>query len=212
MPIEAGPGYQDVQLALESVLLRTGDHVGVFYRGDEERNSVLIPVIGEALAVGCGVIYVSDREPPEQVARLLAESIDVKGATERKQLHLAASTDAYLADGYFDPDRVVGYYHRACEGSTGCGFPVVCVIGEMSWSIRECPGTERLLEYEALYAVHFGDTQAITLCLYDLDQIRGEQMFDLLRLHTRVLLNGIEIQNPSRVDPGFFLPGTGIAR
>ena len=154
-----------MQLAPESVLLRIGDHVGVFYRGDEERNSVLIPVIAEALAVGCGVIYVSDREPPEQVAGLLAESIDVKGATERKQLHLAASTDAYLADGYFDPDRVVGYYHRACEGTTGCGFPVVCVIGEMSWSIRECPGTERLLEYEALYAVHLGDTQAITLCL-----------------------------------------------
>ena len=76
----------------------------------------------------------------------------------------------------------------------------------MSWSLRGCPGAERLLEYEALYAQEFGNAAAITLCLYDLEQTRGEQIFDLLRLHQRVVLNGIEMQNP-RVDPKFLLGG-----
>jgi hypothetical protein len=105
---------------------------------------------------------------------------------------------------------MVGFYTRACEESGRRGYPVLCVIGEMSWSLRDCRGTERLLEYEAMYAQAFGSAPAITLCLYDLTRTRGEQIFDLLRLHGRVILNGIEMQNPHRIDPHFFLPGSTV--
>jgi hypothetical protein len=81
------------------------------------------------------------------------------------------------------------------------------VIGEMSWSLRGCPGTDRLLEYEALYAQEFSTAPAITLCLYDLEQTRGEQIFELLRLHGRIVLNGIEIKNP-HVQPEFLGNGS----
>jgi hypothetical protein len=212
MSVHADPGERDVELALESVLLHSGDHVGVFYRGAEERDAFVIPAIDEALAAGCGVIYVCDRETPEQVRKLLlAEAIDVDGAVRRGQMQLVSSTDAYLADGSFDPDRTVEYYRRACQRCRGRGHHSICIIGEMSWSLRECPGTERLLEYEALYARQSATADAIALCLYDLEQTRGEQIFDLLRFHGRVLLNGIEMQNPHCVDPGFFLPG-GVRR
>jgi hypothetical protein len=66
----------------------------------------------------------------------------------------------------------------------------------MSWSLSDCPGTERLLEYEALYAEQFARTPTVTLCLYDLEQTGGGQILDLLRLHGRVVLNGMEMQNP----------------
>lgn len=203
----------DVQLRLESILLETGDHVGVFYRGDEERDAFVLPLIGEALAAGCGVIYVADRDPPDEVKeRLLAEAIDVEGAIRSGQMELVASTDAYLAGGRFDPDRMVAFYRRACEGSRRRGYPVLCVVGEMSWSLRDCPGTERLVEYEALYARQFWGTPTITLCLYDLEQTRGEQIFDLLRIHGRIVLNGIEVRNPHRIHPGSFLSGIGVER
>jgi len=195
-----------VDLVLESVHLHAGDHVGVFYRGDDERDAFVIPLIAEALWLACGVIYVSDGEPPDQVGKQLrAEAVDVQVAVGKGQLQLIDSTDAYLADGTFDPARMVDYYARAYEESGRRGYPVLCVIGEMSWSLRDCSGTERLLEYEALYAQHFGSTSAITLCLYDLAQTCGEQIFDLLRIHGRVILNGIEMQNPYRIDPDFFL-------
>jgi MEDS: MEthanogen/methylotroph, DcmR Sensory domain len=207
MHSHADSAYADVELVLESVRLRVGEHIGAFYRGDDERNAFVIPLIGEALAVSCGVIYVCDRESPETVQKqLIAEGVDVQSAARRGQLQLIAATDAYLAGGVFDPGRMVGYYRRAWEESRRCGYPVLCVIGEMSWSLRECPGTERLLEYEALYAKQFGASPMITLCLYDLERTRGEQIFDLLRVHSRVILNGVEMQNPHQIDPGFFLP------
>ncbi|WP_300007069.1 MEDS domain-containing protein [Pseudonocardia sp.] len=205
LPVAADDRY--IELSLESVLLRVADHVGVFYRGDEERDAFVTPLVAAALAADCGVIYVCDRSAPDQVAqRLIGAAVDVEEARRRGQIRIVASTEVYLAGGCFDPARTVDFYQRASVGSDQRGYPVVCVIGEMSWSLRGCPGTERLLEYEALYAREFGTAAAITLCLYDLEQTRGEQIFDLLRLHHRVVLNGIEMQNPC-VDPGVLLGG-----
>jgi hypothetical protein len=201
----ADPPAPRVEIALESIRLRVGDHVGVFYRGVEECRAVVLPLIDEALAAGCGVIYVSDHDTPEEIHRqLLAEAIDADAATARGQLRLVPSTDAYLPGKVFDPDRTVEFYQQAWEKSRQRGYPVLCVVGEMGWKQRECPGTERFLEYEALYAVHFGDVPAITLCLYDVERTRGDQIFELLRLHSRVVLNGIEMRNPCRMDPSTF--------
>jgi hypothetical protein len=212
MPIQADAADQSVELSLESVQLRTGDHVGVFYRGDNERDALVIPVVTTALAADCGVVYVCDNSEPEQVERQLRSAdLDVDAAKERGQIRLVHSTQAYLPTGCFDPGQTVGFYRDAYLDSAAQGFSTLCVIGEMSWSLRGCPGTERLLEYEALYAQEFGSTPAITLCLYDLERTRGEHIFDLLRLHGRVVLNGIEMHNP-HVDPGFFLGGADALR
>jgi hypothetical protein len=124
----------------------------------------------------------------------------------RDQIRIVSSQEVYLAGGRFDPRRTVEFYSGEVARGISAGYPVTCVVGEMSWSLRGCPGTERLVDYEALYAEEFGAAPAITLCLYDLEQTRGEQLFDLLRLHTRVVLNGIEMQNPC-VDHGQLFGG-----
>ena len=201
MTIHPNVADRYADLLLGSMLLELGDHVGVFYRGEEERDAFVIPVIASALSAGCGVVFVCDRSEPDAVARQLqAASIDVGAALERQQLHLFGGTDAYVGDGRFEPQRTVDFYRRTAEASAARGYPVLCVIGEMSWSLSDCPGTERLLEYEALYAEHFSRASTITLCLYDLDQTGGGQILDLLRLHARVVLNGMEMQNP-HVEP-----------
>lgn len=63
---QADPPAPGVEIALDSLRLRVGDHVGVFYRGMEECQAVVLPLIDEALAAGCGVIYVSDHDTPKR--------------------------------------------------------------------------------------------------------------------------------------------------
>ncbi|MFC4941914.1 MEDS domain-containing protein [Pseudonocardia sp. GCM10023141] len=209
MSVHADTADRYVELALESALLRVADHVGVFYRGDAERDAFVVPLVSAALAADCGVIYACDGPTPKRVAAQLAgSSPGLQAALAREQVRIVASGEVYLAGGSFDPSHTVGFYTDALNGSVARGYPVTCVIGEMSWSLRGCPGTERLLEYEARYAEEFDAAPAITLCLYDLEKTRGEQLFDLLRLHNRVVLNGIEMQNPC-VDPRLLLGGSG---
>lgn len=193
-------------LLLGSVLLQLSDHVGVFYRGEAERDAFVVPVIVSALSAECGVVYVCDRSSPDDVARQLgAAGIDVGAALRREQLHLHGGTDAYVGEGCFDPQRTVDFYRATAEASARSGYPVLVVIGEMSWSLTDCPGTERLLEYEALYAEHFARTPTVTLCLYDLEQTGGGQILDLLRLHGRIVLNGMEMHNP-HLEPDLLVP------
>ena len=157
MSVDADSADRTVELELESALLRAADHVGVFYRGDAERDAFVVPLIGAALAAECGVIYVCDRSTPERVLEQLAGAdIDVLGAVSREQVRIVPSHDVYLADGRFDPDHTVDFYADGVARCTSGGYPVTCVVGEMSWSLRGCPGTERLLEYEARYAQEFG--------------------------------------------------------
>lgn len=209
MSLHPDTADRGVELQLESALLRAADHVGVFYRGDEERDAFVIPLVGAALAADCGVIYVCDRSTPREVADQLrgagvGADVDVVDAMAREQVRIVSSSEVYVADGRFDPRHTVEFYADGLARSARGGYPATCVVGEMSWSLNGCPGTDRLLEYEARYAEEFGSAAAITLCLYDLEQTRGEQLFDLLRLHNRVVLNGIEMHNPC-VDPALLL-------
>lgn len=207
MSIQPDTGDRYVELSLECALLRVADHVGVFYRGDAERDAFVVPLVEAVLAADCGLVYVCDGRTPQRVAaRLAGAGGEFEDAMARDQVRIVSSQEVYLVGGRFDPDRTVDFYSGEVARSVRNGYPVTCVVGEMSWSLRGCPGTERLLEYEALYAEEFGAAPAITLCLYDLEQTRGEQLFDLLRLHGRVVLNGIEMQNPC-VDPGKLLGG-----
>ena len=117
LPVTAFDRY--VELSLESVLLRVADHVGVFYRGDEERDAFVTPLVAAALAADCGVIYVYDRSAPTQVAqRLIGAAVDVEEARRRGQIRIVASTEVYLAGGCFDPARTVDFYQRRRRAAT----------------------------------------------------------------------------------------------
>ena len=79
-----------------------------------------IPLIGEALAAGFGVIYVCDVDTLEAVKKpLVTEAIAVDAAIARGQLRLVTSTDVYLPDGTFQPDRTgrsTGAHRRKAAG------------------------------------------------------------------------------------------------
>ena len=156
MSIQPDTGDRYVELPLECALLRVGDHVAVFYRGDAERDAFVGPLVAAALAADCGLIYVCDGRTPQRVAAQMAGSgDDVEDAMARDQIRIVSSQEVYLAGGRFDPRRTVEFYSGEVARSIRAGYPVTCVVGEMSWSLRGCPGTERLVDYEALYAEEF---------------------------------------------------------
>ena len=202
---QAAPQHDDD--ALDSALRDIAGHIGVFYRGDAERDAFLTTLIGSAAAHGRGVLYACDRDTPQEVEERHGGADDtVAEAVARRQVRVVPAGRAYYPDGTFDPHRTVVDFDHALGGLVRIGYPVTFLIGEMSWSLRGCPGTDRLLEYEALYSSALAPSATATMCLYDLDRTAGDQLYDLLRLHRRVVLNGIELPNRF-VDPSVLLDG-----
>ncbi|MEC3992735.1 MEDS domain-containing protein [Actinacidiphila sp. DG2A-62] len=156
-------------------------HVAVEYSTDEEWAALLVPFVCAGLERGEQVQYVADATDPGFVIRTLAErGVDSDSAVRRGQFVVTTAGETYLAGGRFDPDTVIGLWHRAVESAVGDGYRSLRVIGEMSWATRDITGAERLLEYELrIHHEVFEQLPLTAWCLYD-RRLLAPQVLDVL--------------------------------
>jgi hypothetical protein len=193
----AGPGLQ----------LNNGDHVCVFCRGGE-RDELLVPFLAAGLSAGDRCLAVVDTSEPEEVLDALGPG---GGAPHRAdQLTVLASRDVYLTERGFDMDGMLDFYgaelQGVAEGRTGYGC--IRTAGEMSWALRDIPGVEDLLAYEARVNQVMAanpEAAAISLCLYDVERFDAELIVGVLRTHPKAVIAGTVIDNPFYIQPEEFL-------
>ena len=71
--------------------------------------------------------------------------------------------------------------------------------------LRDVPGVEELVPYEAQvnrFAIRYPQ---VLLCLYDLDQFSGDIILGVLKTHPKVLAGGTVVANPHYIHPDQFL-------
>lgn len=188
-----------VPSGLPGVAIRAGDHVCAFYRGQEERDAVLLPYLRAGLQAGDTCIGVLDSTPPSELAAELRADVDRSTGT----LQLHRSEDAYLAGGGFSSDRMIDFWEDGASTSfaqDGCSF--LRVVGEMTWALRNVPGVEDLVLYESELNRFLPRYPQVVLCLYDLERFAdGEILFLILRTHPVVLMSGLLLDNPWFTEP-----------
>ena len=131
----AGPGLR----------LSNGDHVCVFCRGGE-RDELLVPFLTEGVSAGDRCPAVVDTSEPLDALGTAG------GAADRAdQLTVLASRDVYLTDRGFDMDGMLDFYGAELRGVAEgrSGYDCIRTAGEMTWALRDIPGVEDLLAYEA---------------------------------------------------------------
>ena len=127
----------------------------------------------------------------------VGDGIDVRACVESRQLELWKSTDSYLRDGKFTIDRMVEFWEETVGPAVRTdGFEFVRVFGEMTWSLRDMPGVEYLAEYESEVNRFVPKYPQVIVCLYDVERFGGSIVVDLLKTHSRVLMNGMVLENP----------------
>ena len=72
--------------------------------------------------------------------------------------------------------------------------------GEMSWVLHE-PGAEELFVYESAVNQILAELPALFLCMYDLQRFGVGMLVDVLRIHSKVLLDGTVLHNPHCLAP-----------
>jgi hypothetical protein len=122
--------------------------VCVFCRGGE-RDELLVPFLTDGLSAGDRCLAVVDTSEPEE----LLDALDSGGAAAQRadQLTVLASRDVYMTDRGFDMDGMLDFYGSELQGvATGrSGYDCIRTAGEMTWALRDIPGVEDLLAYEA---------------------------------------------------------------
>ena len=166
-----------------------------------------MPFLREGLSAGDRCIAVLDDPDLDRVTKPLSLGLDVARTLRDGQFDLLASDEAYLVGGTFRLDRMIEFWDDWVAPAVSSGrFPLVRAVGEMTWALRDAPGVDDLIRYEARLNQFLPRYPQVILCLYDLERFTdGLLLMEVLRTHPKVLLSGQLLENPWYVeaaDPG----------
>lgn len=194
---------RSVDTGLPGVSMVPGDHICAFYRGNDQRDDVLVPYLRAGLLSGEKCISVVDLVDPQWLATAV-EDVPQRAAG---QLTLHRSEQTYLVGGRFRMEHMLAFWDEGTIAALDAGdYDFVRLSGEMTWALRQAPGVDQLVPYEAALNRSLPRYPRVALCMYDLERFTdGELVLDILRTHPKVLMGGAVIDNPWYVEPDHFL-------
>lgn len=178
-------------------------HVCAFFDSDDDQYRILLPFIKDGLECGDKAVHVIRPEQQgDHLKRLAAAGIDPATTQQRGQLELRTTTETYLRDGHFDPDRMLALF----EGLSG-GTPISRFVCQMDWAADDEALVERIVEFESRVNRIWCKCEDMVICVYPPARFGGQAVMDIMRTHPSVIVGGILHRNPFFVPPEDFLPG-----
>lgn len=188
--------------------MHAGDHYCGIYRTDEDHRRIIVDFVREGVARGEKMMYLVNIHTAAHLEKVLSDAgIDVPPLLASGQLTVLAAKDAYLTDGEFVPEKMIQLLRDATDAALAEGYPALRATGEMTWALAGDPGSERLVEYEALLNNFFPGSGCIAFCQYDRRRFDSEMLLDILHTHPKVLFgtDGYDNSDMYYVPPDAFL-------
>jgi DNA-binding CsgD family transcriptional regulator len=148
----------------------------------------------------------------EQLERAIDErSITALTRDQLGRLSISNVEDTYFPTGVFVPEAMIEsleqLYKDSCDdGASGCR-----ATGEMSWALRNVPGSDHLVEYESEINSLLRRAPITVLCQYDTEQFDGETLFRVLSVHPLMVVRGQIMRNPCYIEPEEFEGSTRVS-
>ena len=182
------------------------DHLCLIYETPEEQFEALVPFIRFGLERGERCVYIADQNTADEVLDTLdAAGIDAAAATDRDALSVVTKREAYLRDGYFDPERMLALLADSVETARRAGFTALRVTGEMTWALGGAAGSERLMEYESKLNHFLPAADIVAICQYNRRWFPAELVKEVIETHPLVIHGATVCRNPYYVPPEEFL-------
>jgi two-component system NtrC family sensor kinase len=207
--IAHGPGLQPKDVNLTKILqtLKPHDHLCLIYESPEEWRAAAVPFIAVGLKRGEKCLYIADTSTADEIRKYLAEEgIDVASAEKSGQLSILHQSEAYTREGSFDPASMIALLVEETEKAVAEGYPALRVTGEMTWVLRDYPGSEKLLEYEAkLNRDFFPYHPCLAICQYDRWKFDSEVIKGVIMTHPLLVRGNHIYHNFYYIPPEEFL-------
>ncbi|MBC7219071.1 MAG: PAS domain S-box protein [Hadesarchaea archaeon] len=194
------------ELSKELEKTSAGEHICCIYRNKKERNAAVVSFLLAGLKNNEKCLYVMDESTEAEILRALQRAgVNVDEHLGSKQLEFLRVEEAYLRDGYFDPERTVALVKQAEAAALAAGYRGLRGIAEASWSLRKLPGSEKQLEYEARLNELLPQSRISAMCLYSERKFPPKTLLDVIYMHPKVILRGQLCDNPNYIRPGDYL-------
>lgn len=183
-----------------------GAHVCLIYENEEERRTLMSKFLAAGIRDGEKVLYLTDVMKPGELLDWLSDlGVELPGGADADRFTVTEAESVYCPGGEFIPERMFEFWGELYEDSLARHYPAVRATGETSWAVRGIPGSERLIEYEALLNKALETIPVTAVCQYDVNLFDGGTILDVLRVHPIMISQGQLIKNPFFVGPEEFL-------
>lgn len=196
--------HRQVSLGFTPELYPEGTHICYLFNDDEEHKRFLSAYTSSGIDSREGVTYIADVEPDmlqETMARL---GVAMPSQEQQDQFTAKTAVATYCPDGHFVPDDMLGRLRDAYETKCAAGYAGARLTGEMTWALRNIPGSDRLVEYEGRINELLLTYPLTTLCQYDTRRFGGATIFEILSVHPMMIVNGQIMRNP------FYIPSDKV--
>jgi hypothetical protein len=189
--------------------MQPGDHYCGLFRSDADQQRIVVDFVRLGLERHEKMLYLVHLTTADRLRATLAEAgIDVDPLVASGQLVIQAAKEVYLVDGVFQPELMIAMLGTQTAAALEAGYAALRVTGEMSWALSGDPGSERLVEYEAMLNDFYATgAKSYSICQYDQRRFDADLMLDVLHTHPHVLLDTEGYDNSSMyyVPPEAFL-------
>src|SRR5579871_1642768 len=160
---------QDSTPLLALQRMRPGDHYCGIFSSDAEQRRIAIDFVHLGIERNEKMLYLVNLQTAAQLESTLATAgIDAEALIKKGQLVILTAKETYLKDGTFDPARMIEALKQETVQALEAGYLALRVTGEMTWALAGEPGSERLVEYEALLNQFYVEyPQCYAICQYD---------------------------------------------
>jgi hypothetical protein len=176
-------------------------HICAFFDSRKEEYDTLIPYFKEGIELDEEVINIVDSDQrADHLKRLSSQNIDVDAAEESGRLRVLTSEETYTKGGRFGATRMYETLQGALADAQRKGRRVR-TSGVMDWATRGHAGTEELMQYESRVNFLVPTYECTLLCVYDIAEISGRTMMEILQTHSYVIYGGRVRENPYYTPP-----------
>jgi len=174
----------------------------MIYDNEEQRRKIVTAYLAAGIKEGNIVRYFADETSSEDIHAWLVEMGIELPQTEEDSFRIIEAEHAYCPSGRFVPQDVINNAVSRYAAARVAGYSGSRVCGEMTWALRDIPGSERILEYEiGLNAIN--DTfPRVGMCQYDARRFDGAMLYKVLQVHPFIIAKGQIVRNPFYITPG----------
>lgn len=186
-------------------LISESTHVCLIYDNEEQRQQIVAQYMAAGLRRGEQVRYFADMTTEKEVRSwLLDMGVNLPEAEANAAFSVFDAENAYCPTGKFEPERMIEGSSRRYEIAEKAGYSGVRSCGEMTWTLKGLPGSDRFLEYETLLNSVTATFPHSGMCLYDARLFDGATLFKVLQVHPYMIARGQIVRNPFYVRPEEF--------
>lgn len=181
-------------------------HICGFFDSREQQYEVIIPYIMEGLNANDKVINILESSRHGEHCRCLADNgISIAEKLSSGQLEVLASENTYINGGKFAADKMYDMLENTLLSASRAGYENVRACGDMVWALKNLPGTDELLDYEAKLNLLTPKHSCSLICMYDVSSFSESTLKDVLLTHPYVIKDGKISKNELYVEPSALL-------